>query len=126
VKYKKTIIETFQCVGLTLNPDGSEDHKLKIKGLDNIKVEDFRHKEPDPENSLGSLTAVDVAAVEAVQLKLEERVAKVRTKKAAKIAGEEDPTESSDDSVESSDNKEEHEEVFTLGRIGICSQTQVN
>jgi hypothetical protein len=54
---------------LTLNPNGSEDHKLKIKGLDDIKVGDFRRKELDPGNGLGSLI-VDVAAVEAVQLKL--------------------------------------------------------
>jgi hypothetical protein len=110
VKYKNTIIETFQSVGLTLNSDGSEDHKLKIKGLDDIKVGDFRRKEPDPENGLGSLTAVDVATVEAAQLKLEERVAKAR---------EEDP-------AESSDKEEEHEEVFTLGRMGTRSQTRIN
>ena len=94
---------------MTLNPNGSEDHKLKIKGLDDIKVGDFRRKELDPENSLGSLTAVDVAAVEAVQLKLEERVAKVKAKK-----------------TESSDDEEEHEEVFTLRRMGTRSQTRVN
>ena len=92
---------------MTLNPNGSEDHKLKIKGLDDIKVGDFRRKELDPGNGLGSLTAVDVAAVEAVQLKLEERVAKVKAKKA----------ESPDD---------EHEGVFTLRRMGTRSQTRVN
>jgi hypothetical protein len=110
VKYKKTIIKTFQRVGLTLNLNGSEDHKLKIKGLDDIKVGDFRRKEPDPKNGLGSLTAVDVAAVEAAQLKLKERVAKAREK----------------DLIESSDEEEEHEEVFTLRRMGTRSQTQVN
>ena len=83
---------------MTLNPNGSEDHKLKIKGLDDIKVGDFRRKELDPGNGLGSLTAVDVAAVEAVQLKLEERVAKVKAKKA-----------------ESSDDEEEHEGFLLLG-----------
>jgi hypothetical protein len=123
MKYKKTIIETFQYVGLTLNPNSSEDHKLKIKGLDDIKVGDFRHKEPDPENGLGSLTAIDVAAVEAVQLKLEERVAKVKAKKTAKIA---DAITRKKDSTESSDNKEEHKEVFTLRYIGTCLQTWVS
>jgi hypothetical protein len=38
-EYKDTIIKTFCSVGLSLNPDGSEDHKLKIKGLRDIKVE---------------------------------------------------------------------------------------
>jgi hypothetical protein len=94
---------------LTLNPNGSEDHKLKIKGLDDIKVGDFRRKELDPGNGLGSLIAVDVAAVEAVQLKLEQRVAKVKSKK-----------------TESSDDEEEHEGVFTLRRMGTRSQTRVN
>ena len=122
VKYKKTIIETFQRVGLTLNPNGSKDEKLKIKGLDGIKVGDFRRKDLDPENGLGSLTTVDVAAVEAAQLKLSERVAKVKAKKAAKTAGvgaEEDPMEESLDD-------DEHEEVFTLGRMGTRSQTRIN
>jgi hypothetical protein len=40
-KYKDTIIQTFQQVGLTLNPNSSEDHELKIKGLENIQVGDF-------------------------------------------------------------------------------------
>jgi hypothetical protein len=53
-------------------------------------------------------------------------MAKVKTKKAAKIAGEEDPTELSDDPAESSDDEEEHKEVFTLGCIGTRSQTRVN
>jgi hypothetical protein len=94
---------------LTLNPNVSKDHKLKIKGLNDIKVRDFRRKELDPKNGLRSLTAADVAAVEAMQLKLEERVAKVKAKKA-----------------ESLDDKEEHKEVFTLRRMGTRSQTQVN
>src|SRR4030081_131324 len=49
-KYKSTIVETFQRVGLSLNPDGSEDHKIKIKDLDDIKVGDFTRKTLDPEN----------------------------------------------------------------------------
>ena len=126
IKYKKTIIETFQRVGLTLNPDGSEDHKLKIKGLDDIKVGDFRRKELDPENGLGSLTALDVAAVEAAQLKLKERVAKVKAKKAAKVVRADAIMEENDPVEESSDDEEEHEEVFTLGRMGTRSQTRVN
>jgi hypothetical protein len=46
-------------------------------------------------------------------LKLSERVAKVKAKKAAKTAVEEDPMEESLDD-------DEHEEVFTLGRMGTC------
>jgi hypothetical protein len=40
-KYKKTIIQTFRQVGLSLNPDGSEDYELKIKGLNDIQVGDY-------------------------------------------------------------------------------------
>jgi hypothetical protein len=62
-KYKKSIIQTFRQVGLSLNPDGSEDHELKIKGLDDIQVGDYSRVELEPENGLGSLTAVDITAV---------------------------------------------------------------
>ena len=57
------IIKTFRSVGLSLNPDGSEDTKLKVKGLPNIKVRDYSREEPKDTNSLRSLTAVNVAAV---------------------------------------------------------------
>jgi hypothetical protein len=62
-KYKDTIIQTFQRVGLSLNPNSSEDHELKIKGLDDIQVGDYSRVELKPENGLGSLTAIDVTAV---------------------------------------------------------------
>jgi cation diffusion facilitator CzcD-associated flavoprotein CzcO len=41
LEYKETIIKTFQHVGLSLNPDGSEDDKLKIRELLGITVGDF-------------------------------------------------------------------------------------
>ena len=52
-----TIIQTFRRVGLSLNPDGSEDHEIRIKGLENIEVGDFSRKGPELENDLGSLIA---------------------------------------------------------------------
>ena len=63
-KYKDTIIQTFRRVGLSLNPDGSEDHELKIKGLDDIQVGDYSRVKPEPENGLGSLTAIDITTVQ--------------------------------------------------------------
>jgi hypothetical protein len=105
VQYKDTIIQTFRHVGLSLNPDGSEDHEIKIKGLENIEVGDFSREGPELENGLGSLTASDIKAVEALQAKLSTRVAKW-------------DKELTDD--------EEHEEVFTLGRMGTRSQTRVS
>jgi len=62
-KYQHVIIKTFRSVGLSLNPDGSEDKELKVKGLPDITVGDYTRKEPEEINGLGSLTAVDVAAV---------------------------------------------------------------
>ena len=44
IEHKDTIINTFQNVGLSLNPDGSEDHKLKIKDLPNITVGDWHRQ----------------------------------------------------------------------------------
>jgi hypothetical protein len=72
---------------------------------ENIKVGDFSCKGPELENGLGSLITSDIKAVEALQAKLSTRVAKW-------------DKELTDD--------EEHEEVFTLGRMGTRSQTRVS
>jgi hypothetical protein len=65
IEYKATIINTFRQVRLSHNPDGSEDHEIKIKGLENIKVGDFSRKEAELESGLGSLAITDIATVEA-------------------------------------------------------------
>jgi hypothetical protein len=70
-------------VGLSLNPNGLEDHEIKIKGLENIKVRDFSQKEAELESGLGSLTATNIAAVEAAQVKLAARAVKTKGKKTA-------------------------------------------
>jgi hypothetical protein len=155
-KYKDTIIQTFQRVGLSLNPDGSEDSELKIKGIENIIVGDFSRKEPELENGLGSLTAVDVIAVEAAQEKLAARVANTKAKEAKKRACNDTNIAAgwsfplyNDDTTEgynsnnpinvamghrdptpeedkSSEDDEGHDEVYTLGGINTRSQTRVN
>ena len=94
-----------------MNPDGSEDHELKIKGLDNIAVGDYSCVGPEEKNGLGSLTATDIAAVESAQVKLAAQVAKRARENAEEESG--------------SDN-EQHEEVFTLGRMNTRSQTRVS
>jgi hypothetical protein len=138
---------------LSLNPDGSQDHEIKIKGLDNIIIGDFTRKEPDPEDGLGSLTSGDIAIVEAAQVKLAIKAAKATAKYKAKVAkgtkniragrvflqhvdltaegydidnlpsteiGKIDATE------ENTEDEEEHEEVFTLGRMNTRLQIRVN
>jgi hypothetical protein len=97
---------------LSFNADGSEDHEIKVKGLENIKVGDFSCIEPELENGLGSLIVSDIEAVEAIQVKLAAQVVKLKEK----VDGE-----SSDN-----DDDDEHKEVFTLGRMSTRSQTQVN
>ena len=41
IEHKDTIIKTFRQVGLSLNPDGSEDSELKIRDLPGITVGDY-------------------------------------------------------------------------------------
>jgi hypothetical protein len=79
-KYKKTIIKIFQRVGLSLNPDGSEDYKIKIKDLDSIKVRDFTRKILDPETGFGSLTVSNIILVETIQAKLAIKITKSKNK----------------------------------------------
>jgi hypothetical protein len=124
-----------------------------VKGLPNITVRDYTRKEPEEKNGLGSLTAIDVATVESIQVKLAARVVKVKAKKDAqqarnnsKVVGggafplyKDDTAEGYDPNnfidvdiglrdlvEESSDNNDEHEEVFTLGRMSTRSQTRVS
>jgi hypothetical protein len=44
-EHQELIIKTFRNVGLSLNPDGSEDIQLQIKDLPNIQVGDWRIEE---------------------------------------------------------------------------------
>jgi hypothetical protein len=46
--YQDVIINSFRKVGLSLNPDGSEDHKIKIRDLPGIEVGDWQ-REPSPD-----------------------------------------------------------------------------
>jgi hypothetical protein len=152
-KYQHVIIKTFRSVGLSLNPNGSEDAELKVKGLPDLKVGDYSRKEPEDTNGLGSLTPVDIAAVEKAQVQLATRVAKTTVKKVAQLARNQARIDQSvsfpiyeDDTAkgygpnnlinektilrdpveECSDDEVEHEEVFTLGRMNTRSQTRVS
>lgn len=69
-EYKQTIIDTFRHVGLSLHPNGSEDHEIKIKDLDNIAVGDYARGKVDRADGLGSLTPVDIMAIAAAKVKL--------------------------------------------------------
>ena len=59
-EYKETIIKTFCQVGLSLNPDGSEDLELKIKDLSDIVVGDYNQPiiVPDEDGNIGDTIEV--------------------------------------------------------------------
>ncbi|ESZ90371.1 hypothetical protein SBOR_9243 [Sclerotinia borealis F-4128] len=40
-EYQSTIVKIFRHLGLSLNPDGSEDHELKIRDLPDFEIGDF-------------------------------------------------------------------------------------
>ena len=41
LEYKDTIVKTFWSLGMSLNPNGSKDAELKIKGIPNIVVGNY-------------------------------------------------------------------------------------
>ena len=84
--YKETIITTFRRVGLSLNPDGSEDSEMKIKGLPDIKVGDFTREEEDPEDGTGGLLSKDIEAIEKAKARAIRALEKRREKRVQKAA----------------------------------------
>jgi len=73
LEYKDTIINTFRNVGLSLNPNGSEDQELTINDLPNIIVGDYhRDIEQQEESEETAAAAEAVAAVEEVEEEAEE------------------------------------------------------
>jgi hypothetical protein len=106
VEYKQVIINTFWNVGLSLNPNGSEDYEIKIKDLDGIMVGDYSRKDADPENGLSSLTPTDLVSVEAAQAKL-----------AAGAGLLEGVVTEGVQVMEEGSDVEEHEECQTLSRM---------
>jgi hypothetical protein len=72
LEYKDTIINTFRNVGLALNPDGSQDGELKVKGIPDIQVGDYcRDDLPSQQEEAEEVLALAGAAT--VQRKQEEK-----------------------------------------------------
>jgi hypothetical protein len=136
-----------------LNPDSSKDTELKVKGLPDLQVRDYSRKEPENANGLRSLTTIDIKAIKKAQVQLTIKVIKSITKQARQIArnqaridsgksypmNEDDTAEGYDannlinestglrDPIEeTTNNEEEHKEVFTLSRMNTRSQTRIN
>jgi hypothetical protein len=99
---------------LSLNPDGSEDHELKIKGLPDIKVGDYTRREPEREDGLESLLPIDVEAIAAAKVTLVTQVEVRRVKIAAALPD-----------VAMGEDEDGHAEVLTLGRMHAQSQARV-
>lgn len=82
---KDLIIKTFRLVGLSLNPDSSKDHEIKIKGLDNIIIRDYSRAKTDSDNGLRSLLPTDIQSINNVKAKLAARVKAKRVKHQTKL-----------------------------------------
>jgi hypothetical protein len=52
---------------MSLNPNGSEDHKIKIKGLSSIQVGNYTQEQLDYISGLGSLSLKDIEKIQAAQ-----------------------------------------------------------
>ena len=77
-EYKDTIINTFQAVGLSLNPDGSQDEKLKVKGIPDLIVGDYARDDlltqlEDSEQAM-EVAEIEAACREAMEEKGEEDI----------------------------------------------------
>jgi hypothetical protein len=59
-QHKDTIINTFRNLGLSLNPDGSEDSELKIRDLPGIEVGDYTLEEDAIVVDIGTPLPTDV------------------------------------------------------------------
>ena len=73
LEYKDTIINTFRSVGLSLNPNGSKDIKLKIKGIPDIQVSDYHQndlpsQQEEAEKVLALAKATDIQRKEEAKL----------------------------------------------------------
>jgi hypothetical protein len=130
IEYKDKIVRTFRQVGLSLNPDGSEDHEIKIKGLDSIVVGNYVRETTNEDDGLGSLTLADITAIKAAKVELAARVEAKRVKHIAKVEASHNLPEAEIGEVDleepDTEDKEEHEEVQTLGRMSTRSRLQVN
>jgi hypothetical protein len=130
IEHKDTIVRTFQQVGPSLSPNGSEDHEIKIKGLDDIVVGNYSRETPNEDDGLGSLTPADITAIEAAKVKLAVRVKGKRVKHMAKVKANHKLPNIKIDEVDleelDTEDEEVHEEVQTLGRMSTRSRSQVN
>jgi hypothetical protein len=75
LQYKDTIINTFRNVGLSLNPDSSEDQELTIKDLLDIAVGNYHCNvdvEQQGESEETVATAEAIAAIEEAEAEVEE------------------------------------------------------
>jgi hypothetical protein len=77
LEYKDTIINTFQHVGLSLNPNGSQDERLKIRDLLDIIVGDY-HRGDVVNQQEENEEAIALAEIDATYAEAEEKAAHKR------------------------------------------------
>jgi hypothetical protein len=120
---KDVIIKTFRQVGLSLNPDGSEDHELKIKGLDNLVIGDYLRPQGSGTDGLESLLLNDIQTINDIKAQLAIKVEAKRVKHQAKLNT---ITSLPLTVIVDDESDREHEESLTLGRMYTRSQARVN
>jgi hypothetical protein len=120
---KDVIIKTFRQVGLSLNPDGSEDHELKIKGLDNLIIGDYLRPQGSGTDGLESLLLNDIQTINDIKAQLAIKVEAKRVKHQAKLNT---ITSLPLTVIVDDESDREHEESLTLGRMYTRSQARVN
>jgi Tc5 transposase DNA-binding domain len=94
-EHKDTIIRTFRQVGLSLNPDGSEDSELKIKDLPGIVVGDYNQPTiiPDDDDDIGDTIEVQKRGLLYTEQELEQRIAEQEENQGDVITDSGDDTE---------------------------------
>jgi hypothetical protein len=91
---------------MSLNPNGLEDHEIKIKGLDSIQVGDYTREQPDHKSGLGSLSLEDIEKIQASQALIDSIPPPLTSS-----------TSATHELNEDLDREEDKEELQTLGRM---------
>src|SRR6266516_386562 len=113
-EHRDTIIKTFRQVGLSLNPDGSEDSELKIKDLPGIVVGDYNRPAiiSDDDDEMGDTIEVQERGLLYMEQELEQGTAEQEEDQgdAAMYSGDDTDVRFDDDSGSDFDDEADNDE----------------
>jgi hypothetical protein len=111
---------------MSLNPDGSEDHEIKIKGLDSIQVGDYTQEQLDHKSGLESLSLEDIEKIQASQALIDSLLPSLTSSTSAILLLSMTPAETLTYELdEDLDREEDREELQTLGRM-VTHERRIN